>query len=448
MPRLGLAVLIGLAGFLASAPIARAVAVYTYDGNVFDNIRDEDPPAGSYDTSMKVTGSVTFESELAPNLVFGDVTADVVSFVLDDGRLSIDSLDTATTDFSFFASTDFEGTIVNWIIFAQAQRSPGAQQLETHEIVSRTGGSAFDRGLLFVEEMDSLLGTDHGLNDNPAAWVRVPVAQMIVVAERADDVFAPAAEFLLGVNVILDYAAAADLTSVTAAFGGMLLPLVQEDFGEWEGEAEFADFAALEAAIDGIWTVTLAGGALASTNTFTFDTSSLTDADFFATPTNLSPGDGETGVAPDVVLSWDDPTGPSLRTPAALIVLVESSTQDQEANSLVDVLDPNYIALDATIWEPLDDLETGPNEFAIFYADADDSFVSTIDVTPPGALVWRPPDFFPIYPIDKPFLALASETIVAFSVPEPSSTALAVSALGTLALLSHRRRSGMPRGQA
>jgi hypothetical protein len=443
MPRLRLALLIGLAGFLASAPIARAVAVYTYDGNVFDNIRDEDPPAGSYDTSMKVTGSVTFESELAPNRVFGDVTADVVSFVLDDGRLSIDSLDAATTDFSFFVSTDLEGKIVNWAIFAEALRFLGEQQLETHQIVSRTGGSAFDRGLLFVEEMDSLLGTDHGLNGNPAAWVRVPVAQMIVVAERADDVFTPASEFLLGVNVILDDAAAADLTSITAAFGGTVLPLVQEDFGEWEGETEYADFAALEAAIGGIWTVTLAGGALASTNTFMFDTSSLTDADFFATPTNLSSGDGETGVAADVVLSWDDPTGPSLRTPAALIVLVEGNTTDQEANNLVDMLDPNYIALDATMWDPLDDLETGPTEFAIFYADADDSFVSAIDVTPPGAIVWRPPDFFPIYPIDKPFLALASETIVEFSVPEPSAAALssaALAALGLIRLASRRRR--------
>jgi MYXO-CTERM domain-containing protein len=342
--------------------------------------------------------------------------------------------------FSFFVATDFEGTIVNWSIFAEAQQSLGGQLLETHQIVSRTGGSALDRGILFVDDMGSRLGTDIGLNGTPGSWARAPIVQMILVADRADDVFTPGAEFLLEVDVSLNDVAAADLTSVTAAFGGTVLPLVQENLGEWEGETAFADFAALEAEIDGAWTVTLTGGALASTNTFLFDTSALTDADFFATPTNLSPGNGEAGVAADVVLSWDDPTGPSLRTPDALVVLAESATTDQEANNLVDMMDPNYIALDATTWDPVDDLEAGVTEFAVFYADADDSFVSTIVVTPPGTVAWGPPDFFPIYPSDKPFLALASETLVEFSVPEPSSSALAVSVLGVVALLARRRR--------
>jgi hypothetical protein len=261
---------------------------------------------------------------------------------------------------------------------------------------------------------------------------------MLVVPTRADDTFTPAAAFLLGVEVILGDAAAVDVTAVTVAFGSTLLDLETEsEVGEWEAEPDFASFAAMKSEITGTWTITIVGGTLASTTTFTFTTTSLDDGDFFATPTDLSPADGATGVAVDAGLSWSDPTG--LSTPDALVVRVEGPTTDQEANSLADPMDPEFIAVDATMWGPSDDLESGMLEFSVFYADADDSFVSTMNVTA-GTIAWVPPDFFQSYPTNKPFLALSSETIVAFTVPEPSSTTLALAALGTLALLARARR--------
>lgn len=446
MTRPGLVVCLSLLGFLAMAPQAAAQAIYGYAGNNFEamNITDEDPPAGTYDTSMQVTGAVTFASPLAPNLVFGDVTADVIAFVLDDGRGSIRDSDPTTTDFSFFVGTDATGVIVSWAIFAEAQEDLGGQVVQTHQIVSRTGGAALDRGIILVDDLSGMgsvrLGTDIAFTGTPTSWALLEENYILIVAERSDDVFTPGAEFLLSVEVVLENAAGADLTSVSAGFGGTVLDLTEDEVGRWEAGTDFADFAALESEISGAWTVTLVGGALASTNSFDFDTTTLSDADFFPTPTNVSPGNGATGVAPDVVFSWNDPTGGSARNPDVLVVEVEDSGMGQGASNLTDAMDPEFIALDTTSWDPPSDLEEGVTEFDVLYASVDDGFVSTIDVMPPGTVSWRSPNFFPSYPANVPFLALASETLVQFTVPEPTGRLLAAAVLVTLALTRPRGR--------
>ena len=95
------------------------------------------------------THAVDFvDGPLAPNLVFGDVTADVIAFAFDDGRGSIRDSDPLTTDFSFFVATDGTGAIVSWSAFAESQEDLGGQVRRTHQIVTRTGGSALDRGIL------------------------------------------------------------------------------------------------------------------------------------------------------------------------------------------------------------------------------------------------------------------------------------------------------------
>jgi hypothetical protein len=269
---------------------------------------------------------------------------------------------------------------------------------------------------------------------------------IIVLPERVDDALQPGVGFLLMVNVGFDDPAGVDVTGVSASFGTAEIPLDQENGMRWEAEIPFLDFDDMADEIGGGWTIEIEGGVLASSNTFTLNTSGLTDADFFPVPANLSPGDGDTGVAVDVLLEWDDPTGASTRAPDALVVEVDSGIDNQEASNLLGVLDPGYISISDTMWQPDDELPDGPSEFSVFYADSDASLVSTVSVDPPATISWGPPSFFPGYPNDKPFFALASETIVAFSVPEPDAGALSLAALTSLYLLVGARRAAWARG--
>ncbi len=160
-------------GVLMGHPMAaRGQAVYEYTGNPFDSITDEEPPAGTFDTMMRVSGSVTFALPLAPNLAATDVTADVIDYELDDGRQTIDP--TIDTDFSFLVGTDANGDITTWALFAQVMQILDGSLVQTHEIVSRTTAGGFDRGLRFVEDESTQLGTDIGLVGGNGAWMMVP----------------------------------------------------------------------------------------------------------------------------------------------------------------------------------------------------------------------------------------------------------------------------------
>jgi len=76
----------------------------------------------------------------------------------------------------------------------------------------------------------------------------------------------------------------------------------------------------------------------------------------------------------------------------------------------------------------------------VFYADTDASFITALSVSS-GSITWSSHDFSPPgYPADTPLLALGSEAIVSFTVPEPSLELAHAVALGTLALVVCRRR--------
>ena len=65
----------------ASSLLAHANVMYTYTGNNYNNIvLDETPPAGAtFNTSQRVTGSLTFSSLLA-DMALGDVSPVAFSF--------------------------------------------------------------------------------------------------------------------------------------------------------------------------------------------------------------------------------------------------------------------------------------------------------------------------------------------------------------------------------
>jgi len=138
MCKLKLVVLIACA-VLISAPQARAIT-YIYTGPDFTSIVNQDPPAGTYTTSMSVSGNFTLAAPLGDNFS-GFVTPTSFSFF--DGRNTI-------TDASSFVSSNFDlttdgsGNIVQWHVFVSIFPTPLAVGTQIDEINSTSlafGGS-------------------------------------------------------------------------------------------------------------------------------------------------------------------------------------------------------------------------------------------------------------------------------------------------------------------
>jgi hypothetical protein len=105
---------------LGAAEQGRAATIYTYTGANFTSfgILDSTPlPAGTYTTSMNVTGSFTLQDPLLQNLSNANITADILSFSFFDGRNTITKAD--ATAFTFFVNTDALANISAWGIFVR-----------------------------------------------------------------------------------------------------------------------------------------------------------------------------------------------------------------------------------------------------------------------------------------------------------------------------------------
>ena len=65
---------------------AHATTTYRYTGNNYTSIpSDDDPPSGTYTTSMRITGSFTVNQPL-PTMALGDISGLIVAYSFDDGR--------------------------------------------------------------------------------------------------------------------------------------------------------------------------------------------------------------------------------------------------------------------------------------------------------------------------------------------------------------------------
>jgi hypothetical protein len=97
--------------------LASATTVYTYIGNPYDILSDQNPPAGSYDNTMYVSGSFTVASPLAANLVSVAITP--TSYTFSDGRTTFASTSPCGGCFTSF-STNAVGAITDWQISLSA----------------------------------------------------------------------------------------------------------------------------------------------------------------------------------------------------------------------------------------------------------------------------------------------------------------------------------------
>lgn len=103
-----------LAAFLLVTANAQAVAIYAYTGTTFTNITDNNPPSGTYDTTMKISGSFQVDTAFGPMAVT-DITGLITAFSFFDGRnlLTEANAEIATASISI----DGSGNILNWTLF-------------------------------------------------------------------------------------------------------------------------------------------------------------------------------------------------------------------------------------------------------------------------------------------------------------------------------------------
>jgi hypothetical protein len=105
---------VALVACLAIAPsIYAAATTYTYTGNLFVNVTDNDPPLGSYTTSMSLSGSFTVGAPLT-EASDGDISGLVQSFSFFDGRNTITDTDPDLLTPTFLVIVDATGAVLGW----------------------------------------------------------------------------------------------------------------------------------------------------------------------------------------------------------------------------------------------------------------------------------------------------------------------------------------------
>jgi len=177
-------------------PTVSATAMYSYEGNPFDQIQNETPPAGEYDTSMRVTLTFELENPLGPNVMgdnssfpgdvfVADISTLILSFSFSDGRNTITNSNADTAIFQ--VATDSAGDIIRWAMVAAVYTTPeiGNQDLEIGTANFRANLGGWQGTIVIVRDVGSIeeyletppnggepvFGTDiAGVIDNPGTW--------------------------------------------------------------------------------------------------------------------------------------------------------------------------------------------------------------------------------------------------------------------------------------
>jgi hypothetical protein len=252
---------------------------------------------------------------------------------------------------------------------------------------------------------------------------------------RVDDAFFPSSGFLLDIGVAPDVPGVTAVTVAAGALGalGYVWGLENEGGPIWDSEQSFTDLNDVKSRLDGSWTITVSG-TTPSVTSFSFDAASFMESTFFQTPTIVSPTHMQT-VSATPMFSWVDPTGPI--TPFALLV-EGADDQDLGLEFGADSLS-GELAVTDTSWSP-PPLQDASYELDVIYLELGGSFVSTLSVDS-GNITWGDsPEAPPGYPANSPLLAVGSDTIVGFTVPEPRVLLLELAALGLMGGLARVRR--------
>jgi hypothetical protein len=156
---------------------AQADVTYRYTGNLFDTIQNQTPPAGSYDTSMRVEISLTFAQPIPPDAPpLTDFSSDVLAFRFEDGRHVITDATGGSLE-QVELATDAEGSIVGWSVQASDPAPPPTTPGEQHVIIfaahlSQDAAAVWD-----------CCGGDPDLATAPSpggTWERIPTEPYVV----------------------------------------------------------------------------------------------------------------------------------------------------------------------------------------------------------------------------------------------------------------------------
>lgn len=166
----------------ATSETSKANFIYAYQGNNFNQFNDLAGIAGMHDNTMSVSGNLVLGTALPANMAFADITGQVISATLSDGRNSLTLAGSTGSGTQIGVSTDATGKILEWLIqFVEQDNSDFAalfEQSATISTINRPGGfgvrdlgnvrqcQAFDQvqGCTFVQ------GETAEVNNNPGVW--------------------------------------------------------------------------------------------------------------------------------------------------------------------------------------------------------------------------------------------------------------------------------------
>lgn len=174
-----------IAALLLLTSPATASTLYRYVGNPFTLVVDNDPPPGSFNSSMFVEVLLEFEDPLAPNLDVSDavISGNLLSFSFTDGMQTITEAEATSVVARF--STDSNGGILEWGVQAVLRSSPSSDPFEVgdtqYTIDSFSSINAVrDSARNFVCLTPTAIGGCGGQSDlarvtrNPGMWTVVP----------------------------------------------------------------------------------------------------------------------------------------------------------------------------------------------------------------------------------------------------------------------------------
>ena len=117
--------------FMVGISSSYATAIYTYTGAHYDWFQDQDPPAGSFDSSMYISGFAVLSEPVAPNtswLSATDDTPQLLDFSFFDGRSTYSMSEGDSIVLMF--GTDDTSNVVSWLLnpygWVGAPYTPGA----------------------------------------------------------------------------------------------------------------------------------------------------------------------------------------------------------------------------------------------------------------------------------------------------------------------------------
>lgn len=168
-------ILIASFGLLLSG-LAQSATLYSYQGNNFTSVTDNSPPAGSYDTSMSITISLLFASDLT-EMPLTDISGLVLEYSFSDGRNTLTHLNSTLVNNSVAVDAGGEIIDANLSVFSSLG---GVQSIGEQELQISTN-SFFDIGAITECVAEQVWGCSMSQQDvgstlaNPGIWTKSTV---------------------------------------------------------------------------------------------------------------------------------------------------------------------------------------------------------------------------------------------------------------------------------